>query len=399
MIHLFLFDVDSVLVDAAGYLVALQDTVAHFTGRMGLGEQRLTEEEVRTFEAYAIGSEWDSAPACVAALLVERLRRTPDLALPSSWPEALAFLGAHPCPLPPYDFRALAVRIGTQLAGRTGSARAARAVLWQDAQAIPGLNPATAGALQSLLDALLGHTHDFHSAPVTRHFQHLAIGSQAVARTYGIEPDFESRPYLTLYDHALLEPVSREHLVRATASGRARAALCTARPSLPPQGVDGGGLGYSPEAELARTLVGLEDYPLIGLGHLQWLAQQVDQQVVDFVKPSPIQGLAAIGAAWSGDERAALEAALALHQTGELRAPLDAMGTVAVHVFEDAVRGLDAVERGIGELEAAHLTITYHPYGIVEPQGAKQEAMASRGISCYPSVNEALAVALERAAA
>jgi hypothetical protein len=397
VIHLFLFDVDSVLVDAEGYLVALQDTVAHFARLMGLGEQVLTEDEVRTFEAYAIGSEWDSAPALVAALLVERLRREPALALPDQWPLALTFLGMHPDRLPRLDFGALAARIGARLAGQTGAACAAREVLWEEAQAIPGLLPATAGALYALLEALLGHTHDFYRAPVTRYFQHLAIGSQAVAQTYGVTPDFESGAYLSLYDRALLNPAARARLMQVITAGRVRAVLYTARPSLAPTGMDGAGLGYSPEAELARELVGLKSSPLIGLGRLQWLAQQTGASVVSLVKPSPVQGLAAIGAAWSGDERAALEAAFALDRTGELRPPLAGRGPAAVHVFEDAVRGLDAVERGVEELRAAGVTLAYYPYGIVPSGGAKREAMAARGIPCYPSVNEAIEAALGQA--
>ncbi len=397
MIHLLLFDMDSVLVDAAGYLVALQETVAHFARALGVGEQALSEEEVRTFEAYAIGSEWDSAPTCVAGLLVERLRGEPALPLPARWPEALAYLGAHPHPLPRYDFGALAARVGARLAGGTGAARSARAVLWEEAGAIPNLAPATARALEALLEPLLGDTHDFYRAPMTRYFQHLAIGSRGVEATYGVKADFECQPYLTLYDHPLLEAAARERLLAALALGRVWAALYIARPSLPPAGVDGAGPGYSPEAELARDLVGLERCPLIGLGRVQWLAAQHGLSMVELVKPSPVQGLAAIGAAWSGDERAALEAALALHRDGVLRPPLAGQPPTAVHVFEDAVRGLDAVERGVEALCAAGLAVAYHPYGIVPDDGAKRAAMEARGVPCYPSVNAALEAALARA--
>jgi hypothetical protein len=389
VIHLLLFDMDSVLVDAAGYLAALQETVAHVARAIGAGEQVLTEEEVRIFEAYAIGSEWDIAPTCIGGLLVERLRREPALSLPECWPEALAYLGAHPHPLPRHDFGALAARVGARLAGRTGAARAAQAVLWEDAQAIPNLTPATARAFEALLATLLGDTHDFYRAPLTRHFQHLAIGSRGVEATYGVQPDFESPPYLTLYDHPLLEAAVRDRLCAAVAGGQVRMALYTARPSLPPAGVDGAGPGYSPEAELARDLVGLPDVPLIGLGRMQWLAAQHGLAMVELVKPSPVQGLAAIGAAWSGDERGALEAALAVHRDGVLRPPFAGQAPAAVHVFEDAVRGLDAVEHGVEALRAAGLS----------DNGAKRGAMAARGVPCYPSVNQAIEEALRRVVA
>ena len=96
MMHLFLFDVDSVLVEAHGYLRALQDTVSHFSRRMGVGDHPPTREEVLTFEANGLGCEWDSGALCIAALLLERLRQGPSLPLPFHWPDALSALGAHP---------------------------------------------------------------------------------------------------------------------------------------------------------------------------------------------------------------------------------------------------------------------------------------------------------------
>lgn len=395
MMHLFLFDVDSVLVEPTGYLMALQETVAHFACRMGVGKQVPTEEEVRTFEAYAIGSEWDSGPTCVAALLIERLRHEPTLPLPAVWIEALNLLGSRPFELPRFDFGALAIRVGRRLNGRTGAADAARAVLWEETQQIAGLAATTLAALDALLETLLGHTHDFYRAPLTRHFQHLAIGSQAILQTYGVLPDFESPPYLRLYDRPLLAAGTRERIEEAVASERVRVALYTARPSLPPRGVDGVRLGYSPEAELAGDLVEMEDYPLIGMGRMQWLAEQIGQSVSALVKPAPVQGLAAMGAAWSGDERESLEAALALWMDGRLCAPFTGMDRVTVHVFEDAVRGLAAVEGGIRLLQAAGLEVAYCPYGIVSDDDVKRAAMAARGVACYPTVNEAVEAALQ----
>ena len=391
MKHLFLFDVDGVLVKAGGYLRALQDTVAHFSRQMGVGEHPPTEAEVRALEAYGLTSEWDSAPTCVAALLIERLRRERGFPLPARWLEALPALGAHPLPLPHPDYAALAAAIGARAGADQEISQTARAVLWDAAPDLPGSQQS---AVAGLLDTLLGHPYDFDRAPVMRHFQHLAIGSDGVAATYGAAPQFECRPYLLEHDAPELDDDVRERLRAAVAAEQIRAVIYTARPSLPPADAGGSRLGFSPEAEQALALVRLVDWPLIGLGRLQWLEQRTGEKASRMVKPSPVQALAAIGAAASGREAAALEAAFAFHYAGELRSPLSDLGPTTVHVFEDSPTGLAAVHRAVEALQAAGIAIDWKPYGITPAEDAKSAAMAAQGVPIYRTVNEAVGVAL-----
>lgn len=391
MRHLFLFDVDGVLVEARGYLRALQDTVAHFARRMGVGDPRLTEDEVRAGEAHGLTSEWDSAPAYILTLLIERLRREPSLTIPARWEDALTVLAARPLPLPHPDYPALVARVGARRAdfGETGPA--VRAVLWDDAQSLSAAQQEAVGAI---LDELLGDTHNFDRAPITRHFQHLVIGSEGVAKTYGVAPSFEARPYLLAHDVAELSSESAARLRDAAESGRIAAAIYTARPSLPPRGITASANGYSPEAELAQDLVELAGWPLIGLGQLQWLAARCGGLVAQMVKPSPVQALAALGAA-VGPETAALEAAWDFHTTGNLRGPLADLNATTVHIFEDTVGGMRGVRSAVELLQAAGVDIRWRPYGITPATGAKAEAMAAQGIPTYRSVNDAVAAALE----
>ena len=390
MKHLFLFDVDGVLVEATGYLRALQDTVAHFARRMGVGDPKLTENEVRAGEAHGLTAEWDSAPAYILALLIERLRRAPVLALPSHWDDALDALAAHPLSLPPPDYLALVARIGARRRDFKETSHAIRAVLWDEAQSLP---EARRGAVGAILDELLADTHSFDRAPITQYFQHLAIGSAGVTKTYGVTPHFEAQPYLLDYDVADLSPETAARLREAAFAGRIYPVIYTARPSLPPNGISAPANGYSPEAELAQTLVGLEGWPLIGLGRLRWLAAHCGGQVAQMVKPSPVQALAAIGAA-VGPEVAALEAAWEFHTTGNLCGPLADLGATTVHVFEDTVGGMGGVRGAVERLRAAGVDIRWQPYGITPATGAKAEAMAAQGIPTYRSVNDAVEVAL-----
>jgi hypothetical protein len=398
MMHLFLFDVDSVLVEAHGYLRALQDTVSHFSRRMGVGDHPPTREQVLTFEANGLGCEWDSGAMCIAALLIERVHVEPSLPLPFHWPDALSVLGARPHPLPHPDYGSLARRIGARREGQTPIARIVRTALWEDAEATLNGQEAT---LSALLDRLLGYTHDFYRAPMTRYFQHLVIGSQGVAETYGIDPDFDSAAYIRLHDRPLLDVPTRARLHRATLRQRVRVAVYTGRPSLPPVevGRDSAGqpaAGYSPEAEMARSLVGLEAHPLIGMGKVGWLAERVEEDVERMIKPSPVQALAAIGAAQSGRERDALEAAWALYRGGELLQPLADLGPVTIHVFEDEMGGLQGIETGIALLQAAGVDAAWRAYGIAPGGSPKAAALAARGVPIFSTVNEAITAVLDR---
>jgi hypothetical protein len=104
--------------------------------------------------------------------------------------------------------------------------------------------------------------------------------------------------------------------------------------------------------------------------------------------------LAAVGAAWSGGEAAALEAAFAFQCDGRLRPPLAGMEAVTVHVFEDSTQGLAAVKDAVEALQAAGISIAWRPYGITAAGGPKAAAMAMQGIPTFPSVNEAIVAAL-----
>jgi hypothetical protein len=267
-------------------------------------------------------------------------------------------------------------------------------VLWEDVLATPSLKPHYP-ALDALFDTLLGHTYDFYRAPVTRHFQHLVIGSQGVRQTYGVDPDFESAAYLQKYDRPLIATDVRARLQESVARGEVRVALYTARPSLPPVDADVAADGYSPEAEMARSLAQMDRYPLIGLGRIRWLAEISGERAERLVKPSPVQALAAIGAAWSGQETAALQAALALHRAGDLLPPLANVEPSTVHVFEDSPGGIDAVRYAVDALQAVGLDVVWRPHGITPTDGPKATAMAVRSVPIHRSVDKAILAALE----
>ena len=149
-----------------------------------------------------------------------------------------------------------------------------------------------------LLSALLADVYAMDT-PTTRIFQTHTLGSARYTAAYGDPAPFDSESTLATCDQPLLAPDTRDRLLAWHALPGNAAVIFTARPSLPPAGTERVRANvFSPEAELALELIGLDgQIPLIAQGRVGWLAQQRGRSAADYVKPSPVQALAAIGAA------------------------------------------------------------------------------------------------------
>jgi len=290
-----------------------------------------------------------------------------------------------------------AVRVGNNANSATiTAAQAIRHVLWDVASSDPSFVQALP-AFSQWLGLLLDRTFDFFTTPITRYFEHLVLGSDGVASTFGVQPDFPTQAYLSAFDRPLLSTSTCARLKDAAGRQRIGIATYTARPSRPPVGIDNPPLGYAPEAEMARALAGLQEFPLIAAGRMLWLAEELRVPVDQIVKPSPVQALAAIAAAWSGAEMAALRAAAALGLQGLGTPPIIDMEPISVHVFEDTLGGLDGIDGAVSLLQGAGKLVEWLPYGIAPHAGVKAEALNAHGIPLYPSINEAVASALQLA--
>lgn len=390
---ILLFDVDGVLVEDYGYQAGIVRTVDYFATAMGLPGRAPTAADIEVFEANGLTSEWESCPLCVGALFVEVLRAAPDTVLTPQVEEALARcrpVSASGNVQRP-DFAALARRVGPLIAAGERPAKASFTVLMGEVDAL-GLAGAPRQGIEALLHTLLDHTQNVMTSPVTQVFQHFALGSQAYARTYGLAPLFETPSLLCTLDQPALLPVSHDLLLGLVGSGRVHAALYTARSSLPPVDTQADAQGYSPEAEMARALVGLEALPLIGYGRLAWLAARHGAQPDAYVKPSPVHALAAIGAALNGREAEAVEAAYALAEEGVLQAPFEALRgqRLDVFVFEDASGGVRAATRAAELLRSARIATNLWVVGILPPGGPKRAALAPLCALVAEDVNSAL---------
>jgi hypothetical protein len=378
-----LFDVDGVLLHPVGYKEAMHVSVSHFVRLMGqTGPVGPTYEDIALFEAHGFTNEWDTSAMCVAQLVLTALEQAPHLA-GESLLDTLAAIRQSGLQIERPDFGWLA----DEVAARRDGPRPHEFALDILVERAPSeTHPA--------LHELLADAYQLHT-PTTRVFQHHTLGSQRFATLYGEGPDFEAVSLLETKDRPLLSAEMRERLLAWVDDDSQHAVIFTARPSLPP--VDAyeerpaSRLEIAPEAEIARELLELDSLPLMSTGRIAWLAAGDGVRPEDYIKPSPVQSLAAIGAALSRTETPALEAAAAFAQRGEVVGPLVALEgrSTRVTVFEDSMGGIASVRAAVELLRGAGLDVTLEAVGVA-PEPVKQEALAKVASRVVNDVNEGL---------
>jgi len=393
---IILFDVDGVLVHSRAYHLGLQKTVEFFARRLGLVEAHtLTQPEIDLFEANSVTVEWESSAIAVAGLLFERLKLEDSPAvLPTDFWKLCAALAAQPRAIPRPDFSALARWAGEHTPPGTRPSLAMLDLFVGNSDGIGGAKHVSLLPPPSL-QQLLGHCYDISISPTMQVFQNYVVGHEIYQSSYSVKPHFESPALLETEDHPYLAPEMRTRLLAEREAERAWFTLYTARPSLPPREVINGAplSGYTPEAEMALQLNKFEagEVPIIAVGRLEWAARRVGKTSGDWVKPSPVQSLAAIAAARTGHEVEALEAAHIVAHTARLPEIYAACAGEHVHVFEDSASSLRAVTRAVEILNAHGLNLTLTRHGIAPVGSPKQEVLATIADYLHPDVNQGLA--------
>ncbi len=384
---LILFDIDGVLVHPMGYKAALRATVDRFAALMGQPAPGVTVDEIAVLEACGITNEWDSGAVCVSEILLAALDQRPALRR-DTLEDTFAAIRAADLTLPRPDF----VQAAREVAQHTtdGQIPARVYLALASARTDPANGP--------LLHALLGDVYNVAGTPTTLVFQTHTLGHERFAATYGYAAPFASESYLSVHDQPLISPANRARLREWMQSPDHGASIFTARPSLypadlPPDQRGQPASGYAPEAELAAELIGLDgQLPLIGQGRIGWLAWTAGRGAAEYLKPSPVQALAAIGAAASGSETAALQAAVKFFERGELTGPLAALDRpTRVIVFEDSAGGIRAARRACELLQRAGQAVSFRAIGVA-PQGHKREALGPVADQIVDDINAGLAL-------
>jgi hypothetical protein len=364
MTTILLLDIDGVLIKPGGYRAALHATLNHFVRLMGLPHFEVPEEKLAGFEKRGITSEWDMVPLLLAVLWEDILSHQPLTGLPA-------------------DVSSAAIEIGKALNGYLPSE-----LVIPEFELVPGQYPVEtaldAGYFPSIPPALktslMHRSRDVRASHTMRVFQHYTLGSRAFSQTYGLPAEFETESLLHKHDRSNIDETVREKLRLS----RARLAAFTARPSAPPREIKNPPLGYAPEAEIALELVGLSDIPLVSFGRLQYLGDGRGYDPEMLLKPSPVQALAAIAAALTGDEWSALQAACDWYETGRFEGPLaDLPPSFDVSVVEDTLSGVRSVQAAGEILQKTGLDMTVHAYGLTSGSAMKSAAFEQAGVPHY----------------
>ncbi|MBI5931345.1 MAG: hypothetical protein HY862_18705 [Chloroflexi bacterium] len=379
MRNILLFDVDGVLIHPEGYKVALRRTIDYFATLMGLPSINFTDDEISIFEACGLTNEWDSAAFAVGLLLTQALIRQPNLqadTLDGTFANMRKSTNAYPRP----DFVGHVRRVAAR--NLNGDAPTPHALAYLQESARTSIYP--------FLQMFLGDIYSLDT-PTTRIQQVHTLGSEGFAKTYDISAPFESESALLVHDVPLLSEASKTSLFQWREHPSHDFVVFTARPSLPPADADSSPVGYAPEGDFAVELLGFHNVPLIGAGRMQWLASHYNRTPGEYIKPYPVQALAAIGAAISGQEAASLHAAALLFEQKRLTGPLFQLTQQPnrVTVFEDSTGGIRATRLAVELLREAGVEIEFQAIG-VSPHADKQAALSQVANQVVDDVNAGL---------
>jgi hypothetical protein len=398
---IYIFDLDGVLVQPNGYRQALRDTILDWVSKMGIDMPIAPgETEIAYLESQGVTSEWDMIPFTLALIIERWMSVHPDVDLPEDFEAALRIMHSLDGneEMQPDFMRAYH---GFGMLRVTGKPLVEGLLEQRDnpwmVERFPRLRT------HPLLDYLFSGTRDLRHHLPNRDFQVRVLGSEIFEQTFGISAPFMVSPYLSTRDIPLADPEALHALLSKEQNA---AAIMTARPCRPPRPPLSSQVGYSPEAEIAVSLLGLEHVPLMGHGALMYVSEPWGIHAERLLKPSPFQALAAFMAALKGNVLNGLLWAYRVFGKSEvginpLLEDLGAEGDhrirlperICLHVFEDSPVGVQACLGAAEILRSLGCQIIFQAWGIAH-QPAKVEALKRLGAQVFEDVNQALEMAL-----
>jgi phosphoglycolate phosphatase-like HAD superfamily hydrolase len=348
---IFLFDLDGVLLNSAGYHRSLQETVRLLSLCLGFGDRALTQGEIDSFEANDITAEWDSSAICAALLLVTAWEAGDDPTLPVRPPFAAPRPARHAFPdiagfLGLFDGRASGdplVEAERVLLERLGPGRADRIEV-----------------LRSLLRSARGI-----DSLTFRLVQVFNLGSRRFENIYGDAAGWESPSFLEAFDEPTLTEAERSDLLRARARDGRRAVIVTNRPSAASSRRTGqeADMYGAPEAEIGVRVAGFDHLPRITSGDLAPLAKASGLDIQAYLKPSPVHVLAAVRLALGDEVDRAVEAAVRMSEGRAVDPAWQSLDGSRLILFEDAPKGHSSAQAAAVLLRRSGLSVQLEPYG------------------------------------
>jgi hypothetical protein len=410
--RILLLDIDGVLLQPGGYRKAVKATINYFTRQAGLPDLSPEEEILALFESKGITNEWDIVPICLATILETILESYPEIILPVEWALAAANINSQKATITSLEYRKKILEISRFL--KTG--KSPSKVIFE-----AGLNrlegaPFPLISKQPLFITLFNDNKNVEGSITTRVFQNFVLGSDLFQEIYHLDPLIITPSYLNQFDQPNLSERNCHEILLLSKAGIISPVAYTARPSLPPGTTITSEAGYSPEAELALKLVGMEDIPLIAYGRLMFAAQLFQVSTDLLIKPSPFQSLAAISVAVMSkkDEEKALIFAGNICEASGLfpnrneRTPerkyfdpgvsdfllkLRAYRLV-IDIIEDSPIGLTAAKHACQILSGFNVSAEIHGWGVAQDR-SKKTALEEMGAEVYSSTDEVISIVLK----
>jgi hypothetical protein len=392
----FLFDLDGVMVQPLGYRAAVRATVNDFSQHLGLGNMAPEDHTIAIYEAQGITCEWDMIPITLAILLEAALAHIGKPLRLDSWQDTCRQLQAIQVKGLQVDYAPTLRELGQYM--KPGEAPAESLLALCRAGDGSHLFPCLSG--QGVLNDLLLHTRRPAHSKTTHIFQTYVLGDQVFAKSMGLTPEVATESLLERYDLPLLASETRGQLLAAAAAG-VRMAVYTARPSIPLGAVAERLAVFTPEAELALELIGMQAIPVIGSGQMGEAAMRLGEHEDRMAKPSPYHALAAIAAAWLGDRAAALRWVEYVFRWIEREESLPAglskilPDRLSLDIFEDSPAGMRGGKAAARILAGLGTAVEIRLWGVSD-HPEKRAALSAEGAQLFPDINQAVAKALEQ---
>lgn len=416
-LNVLLFDVDGVLVEPRAYRIGALKTVEFLCQKCGIANWREllpSDSEIDYMESLGIHDVWDITNIVFAQLIADFCRALPrdareSLTGGSTTPgngddvqQLLKWLRIQgPISLPrSTSYNILADQIAGLNANLPHPPDAAHKLLNESISSL--VSPTAADAWNNLLSKFLAGSRDPRQSYGTRVFQNVILGSAEFANTYGIAAEYDGSPLLEAADVPIISSESVELAEKLNQQPNVRVAVYTARPSLAPTSA-GHLTGYSPEAEMAMTICGMNIHtiPLVGMGAMDWLAEEYGKRSEDLTKPNTTQALCAFAAAirQNSDCPVLREAYAWDSQQNIDPALLEMIGSngATIYVFEDTVSGIRPMLKLAERLRSVNCLVNVVALGIAKDPHKRKALAALCGDKLFDNVNDALAFVLRTA--
>jgi hypothetical protein len=342
------------------------------------------ENTIAWFESKGITSEWDIAPLYIAWIVETVLELHPELPIP---PDLLSFCEMTKKAKIPRPEKKVEEIIG-QLPNLKKSGFTYCDLLLFLIETGPARLIFSRLAGTPLINTILQYSRNVHQNIITRVFQEVYLGQRTFEDTFHLSAICFDQFTQHIVDYQLLKPEWNTKLKRLNKTGIVEMAIMTARPSAHDYPAGDGRIEFSPEADIVVEQLEWNRIPMIGLGQLQYAADQLGYTSVDLIKPSPVHALGAIGTALSMNLLESIEAGWNLINN-EPTTFYDSFPELDIHVFEDSPTGIIGTKKAVDLLDMQGISVNLTKWGISSNPNKLKE-LENLGAHIVSSVNEAL---------